>query len=826
MKKLILLSILSIWSLSVFAQTGSQAVSGIKYRVNDTTTYQSAAATAHAQGYADQYFNNQAVRPHFDIWNGSSYTHVFDFNGGGGLSGTVGVPNGGTGRTSNPSGEILYGNGTSPIASSANLKYDGTTVTMGSSTDNVNVTSSTISRVGPGGSTLTVNGDPSTTTDGGSIFIQSGGSSVGQSGEIRLLPGSFATSAARLLLGFNNIQTGQSTDTSSPVNISSNAGNSTTTEGQGVSITSGSAYSLSGNGKGGDITLSPGIGHGSGVNGKVILPGVTQDNANSKILTIDGSDNLEWRDASSISGGGGTVTSIATTSPITGGTITSTGTIGINQATTSTDGYLSATNWNTFNGKQNAITFGTGVLTALGVNIGSAGAPVLFNGAAGTPSSLTGTNITGTASGLTAGTVTTNANLTGHITSTGNAAVLGSFSSSNLSTALSDEVGTGSVLFSERPINTQTGTTYTSVLSDRGAQIVFTNSGSITFTIPTAASVAYPDGTEMWLKGIASGILTVVPPTGGSVSSTAGNLLSQSPSGTDFSMVLKKRTGNTWALDNGSSSASAVFSVTDGIIDLTATGSPGTAVLNAMGISATISGISSVADGDIIYANGVNTFTNKNVFNTAQTSYIHLKAGTATAGTAPFGFTSGALLTVPVAGKVEFNGANYNTSTALNRVGSGGSIADFTSDVANSGTSETDIQTYTTKASTLGSIGEKITFDFTMTLSDITSTAQIKVVFAGTTIGDTGALTVSATGAVVIRGYIIRTGSSTARASVNISSPTASTAVYTAETDLTGLTFTNTNILKTTATAAGAGGGSGDITGKLGVIYWWPAAAN
>lgn len=38
---------------------------------------------------------------------------------------------------------------------------------------------------------------------------------------------------------------------------------------------------------------------------------------------------------------------------------------------------------------------GTGVQTALGVNIGSAGAPVLLNGAGGTPSSLTLTNATG-----------------------------------------------------------------------------------------------------------------------------------------------------------------------------------------------------------------------------------------------------------------------------------------------------------------------------------------------------------------------------------------------------------------------------------------------
>ncbi len=82
---------------------------------------------------------------------------------------------------------------------------------------------------------------------------------------------------------------------------------------------------------------------------------------------------------------------------------------------------------------------GTGVSTALNINVGSAGAPVLFNGAGGTPSSMVGTNITGTAAGLTAGTVTTNANLTGDVTSSGNATTLantavtpGSYTSTNL----------------------------------------------------------------------------------------------------------------------------------------------------------------------------------------------------------------------------------------------------------------------------------------------------------------------------------------------------------------------------------------------------------
>jgi len=74
---------------------------------------------------------------------------------------------------------------------------------------------------------------------------------------------------------------------------------------------------------------------------------------------------------------------------------------------------------------------GTGVATALGVNVGSAGAFVTFNGAGGTPSSMTATNLTGTASGLTAGNVTTNANLTGVITSSGNA------------TSIASQTGTG-----------------------------------------------------------------------------------------------------------------------------------------------------------------------------------------------------------------------------------------------------------------------------------------------------------------------------------------------------------------------------------------------
>ena len=48
--------------------------------------------------------------------------------------------------------------------------------------------------------------------------------------------------------------------------------------------------------------------------------------------------------------GNGSMTSITASAPLTGGTITTSGSIGIAQANTTTSGYLSNTDWNTFNG--------------------------------------------------------------------------------------------------------------------------------------------------------------------------------------------------------------------------------------------------------------------------------------------------------------------------------------------------------------------------------------------------------------------------------------------------------------------------------------------
>jgi predicted heme/steroid binding protein len=81
--------------------------------------------------------------------------------------------------------------------------------------------------------------------------------------------------------------------------------------------------------------------------------GITDAVEDTTTLTINGtsydlSANRTWNV--------GTITSISTIAPLTGGTITSTGTIGITQAGSVMDGYLSSTDWNTFNAKQNFMT--------------------------------------------------------------------------------------------------------------------------------------------------------------------------------------------------------------------------------------------------------------------------------------------------------------------------------------------------------------------------------------------------------------------------------------------------------------------------------------
>ena len=143
-----------------------------------------------------------------------------------------------------------------------------------------------------------------------------------------------------------------------------------------------------------------------------------------------------WRgDGTWAAAGTGSVTSVAATVPsifsIAGSPITSSGTLAMT---------YSGTALPVANGGTGITAFGTGVATALGVDIGLAGSPLVNAGVLGTPSSGTLTNATGLpissgVSGLASGIAT----------------FLATPTSANLAATLTDETGTGAAVFATSP---------------------------------------------------------------------------------------------------------------------------------------------------------------------------------------------------------------------------------------------------------------------------------------------------------------------------------------------------------------------------------------
>lgn len=122
MKKILTL-LFVVLSLTGYAQINT--FGGIGLRVNDTTTYQTNAAAYHAAGYYDIYFNNQATNHHWDVWNGSSYDHIFSFNsGGGGTWGSI------TGTLSSQTDLQSVLDAKLAIANSSTSLTDGAAVTI------------------------------------------------------------------------------------------------------------------------------------------------------------------------------------------------------------------------------------------------------------------------------------------------------------------------------------------------------------------------------------------------------------------------------------------------------------------------------------------------------------------------------------------------------------------------------------------------------------------------------------------------------------------------------------------------------------------------
>lgn len=138
--------------------------------------------------------------------------------------------------------------------------------------------------------------------------------------------------------------------------------------------------------------------------------------------------------------------------------------------------------------------------------------------------------------------------------------------------------------------------------------------------------------------------------------------------------------------------------------------------------------------------------------------------------------------------------------------------AKFTT-AGNVGTGETDLYSYTLPANKLAADGRTVNFEIDGEFNDNTATATIKLYFAGNVTLNTGAVNIStATTAWRMRGYIIRTSSTTAHVTYELQCPGLATPLFIGYNNLTSLNFTTTNIFKVTAQAGGAGGGNDDIT--------------
>jgi hypothetical protein len=144
-----------------------------------------------------------------------------------------------------------------------------------------------------------------------------------------------------------------------------------------------------------------------------------------------------------------------------------------------------------------------------------------------------------------------------------------------------------------------------------------------------------------------------------------------------------------------------------------------------------------------------------------------------------------------------------------------GILKDFYTDVATSGTGATDLYTYTIPANVLSNDGDKLVVHYAVD-SGTSVTGTLLVSFGGS---GTGSYSISATSNDIIIDIIfIRVSSSVLRYYRTGYNPSL-TSTFTSE--LTGLDFTTSNILKLVGTAS-----SGTFTAKLGYIEYKPAGLN
>lgn len=334
------------------------------------------------------------------------------------------------------------------------------------------------------------------------------------------------------------------------------------------------------------------------------------------------------------------------------------------------------------------------------------------------------------------------------------------------------------------------------------------------------------DGTNTWSGTQTMGTTTKLQLTDANAfinASSSGNLVVQGSTNTAIGVV-----GNT---DLGDGTLRTFYPNTDNKIDL----GDGSHRFNSLYVGQiTITDatniVLSASTGTII---GTSTSQKLGFFNatpivqvgaTIDLGVVLSNLGLRAAGTAYTITTSGA---VALTGTVTSNTLALKAGGAAgNTAKSGGVIFDHFADASNGTTVETDLYSDTLAASTFGTNGDKVCAEYAGTfVGDATSTQRLKAYFGGTLIFDSGALGIGVS-TVYWALFItcIRESASNVRCAVALNTSFATLNAYATYTKVTGLTLTNTQILKITGTAAGATGGSNQITASEGYVEWKSAA--
>jgi hypothetical protein len=152
----------------------------------------------------------------------------------------------------------------------------------------------------------------------------------------------------------------------------------------------------------------------------------------------------------------------------------------------------------------------------------------------------------------------------------------------------------------------------------------------------------------------------------------------------------------------------------------------------------------------------------------------------------------------------------------INGGGSGSSFLDkqYTT-TSNSGTSITDMYTYTMPANTLTTDGDVVDFVTDGFLSDATTTPELTMQFNGSAMLGTGVITIPGTVHYNITGRIIRTSSTTARTTTVIRIGDGTGKVLVGNGSFSTLDFTSGIVIRLLGQASGVGASTGDILGHF-----------